>query len=422
MANYSEIQLERLKFVAPVPPALRDPKACVVVPGEATAARSAADERCLAANFPTLNGQETVTVTSASSASSPTAKPVKAVRVGVVFCGRQCPGGNNVVAGLFDFLSATGGELLGFLNGTKGLFEGKYMQITADKLAPFRNQGGYHLLGRSVDKIRSEQEKAAVLSTCTSLKLDGLVLVGGTFSNTDAAYVAEYLVSKGCPTRVVGVPVTIDGDVRNSFVEATLGFDTATKVFSQLVGNMATDGNSAKKYYYFVRLMGRAVSHISLEVALQTHPNVVMLGEDIEARKLTLTDIVREVADVVAARAAVGKNFGIVLVPEGAVSYIPEMRTLLAEMNQLFADGVDAATVPSRLTPWSQAVLNYLPPFIRQQLFLERESSGAVQLSQISTEKLLAELVGEELERRKVRTAPPHDLRSVNSLLVQRHC
>lgn len=180
-----------------------------------------------------------------------------------------------------------------------------------------------------------------------------------------------------------------------------MGFDSATRVYSQLVGNMATDGNSAKKYWYYVKLMGRSVSRISLEVALQTHPNVVVLGEDIEARKATLIDIVREIADAVCERAVHGKNYGIVLVPEGAIGYIPELRTLISEMNHLFSEGVPATAVPEKLTPWSSAVLQYLPPLIRQQLFLERESNGAVQLSQINTERLLAELVGEELSSRK---------------------
>ena len=186
-------------------------------------------------------------------------------------------------------------------------------------------------------------------------------------------------------------------------METTVGFDTATRVYSQLVGNMATDGNSAKKYWYYVKLMGRSVSRISLEVALQTHPNVVVLGEDIEARKATLIDIVREIADAVCERAINGKNYGIVLVPEGAIGYIPELRTLISEMNHLFSEGVPATAVPEKLTPWSQAVLQYLPALIRQQLFLERESSGAVQLSQINTERLLAELVGEELNARKAK-------------------
>ena len=282
-----------------------------------------------------------------------------------------------------------------------GLFGQQCVELTAASLANYRNQGGYHLLGRSVDRVRSARDQEAALAACSALRLDGLVVVGGTYSNTDAAHLAEFFAARGSTCRVVGVPVTIDGDVHNNFVETTVGFDTATKVYAQLVGNMATDGNSAKKYWYFVKLMGRSVSRIALEVALQTHPNAVVLGEDIEARKMTLIDLVRETADAVCARAAQGKNFGIVLCPEGVISYIPELRTLIGELNQLVADGVDVAAMPARLTPWSQALLQYLPALIRQQLFLERESSGAVQLSQISTERLLAELVGDELARRR---------------------
>ena len=310
------------------------------------------------------------------------------------------------MCGLHDFLQASGalgggGALLGFVSGTVGLFEQRCVALDAAALASFRNQGGYHLLGRSVDRVRSPRDQEAALAACAALALDGLVVIGGTYSNTDAAHLAEFFRARGSRCRVVGVPVTIDGDVHNNFVETTVGFDTATKVYAQLVGNMATDGNSAKKYWYYVKLMGRSVSRVALEVALQTHPNAVVLGEDIEARKLTISDIVRELADAVCARAAAGKNFGIVLCPEGLISYIPELRTLIGELNQLLADGVDQKAMAARLTPWSQALLAYLPPLIRQQLFLERESSGAIQLSQINTERLLAELVGEELAKRR---------------------
>lgn len=251
-------------------------------------------------------------------------------------------GGHNVVTGLYDYLAkaAPGSTLLGFVGGTLGLFAQKSMPLTADLLADYRNQGGYHLLGRSVDRIRTAKEQEAAVAACSALNLDGLVLIGGTHTNSDAAHVAETALAKGCTTKIIGVPVSIDGDLAGPFVEANLGFDTATKVYAELVGNLETDCNSAKKYYYFVRLMGRQPSHIALEVALQTRPQYVVLGEDIEARKLTLTDIVRELADVVTARAQAGKNFGVVLVPEGAISYIPELRTLIGEMNQLFQDGV----------------------------------------------------------------------------------
>lgn len=403
--NYSELQLERLLYKPALPDCLANAAAISVVPGELTAAPSASDERTLHSWLPHIVGKPLVSL---SSSTAPAAVSAGRTRtVGVVFCGRQCPGGNNIVSGLYDFCTASPDtRVIGFVGGTQGLFDGKYITITPELLASFRNQGGYHMLGRSVDKIRTATGQAAALATCTSLKLDGLVLVGGTFTNTDAAHLAEYFAAHqqpGSRTAVIGVPATIDGDVHSQFVEQTLGFDTATRVYSQLVGNMATDGNSAKKYWFFIRLMGRHASRIALEVALQTHPNAVLLAEEIEARKLTLTDVVNELADLVAARSAAGKNFGLVVLPEGLVQSIPELRALIAEMNALFAEGVTQDAVPARLTPWSQAVLSYLPAFISSQLFLERESSGAIQLSQISTERLLAELVGDELGRRKAR-------------------
>lgn len=225
--------------------------------------------------------------------------------------------------------------------------------------------------------------------------------MGGTFTNSDAAHLAEYFEARGSKCAIVGAPVTIDGDVRNSFVEATLGFATATRVLSSLVGAMATDCASSKKYWYVMRVMGRTGDHIAAEVALQTHPNFVVLGQDIEAQKLTLNDLIREIADVVAARAEQGKNYGVIVCPEGWVMAVPELRGLIAEMNILFREGADPEDVPSRLSPWAAAVLAYLPPLVHKQLLLERESSGSVQLSQISSEKLLVELVGAELARRK---------------------
>lgn len=271
-------------------------------------------------------------------------------------------------------------------------------------IAPFRNQGGYHLLGRSVDKIRSPAELEAALTACAAQRLSGLVLLGGTFTNTDAAYLSEFFVSRGQPTRVIGVPCTIDGDMRSGMVETTLGFDTAVRLTAQLVGNLETDCNSAKKYVYLARVLGRERGHVALSVALKTNPNVLLLGEDLEARRQTLRDVVRELADRISARAAAGKQFGVILLPEGVVAYIPELRALIDEINALFAAGsTDPAKAKAELTPWSRAVLEYLPAAVQEQLFFERESSGAAQLSQISTEQLLVELVNKELLSRKAK-------------------
>ena len=288
MSEYSELQLERLNYVSPVPASAERPELLVAVKGETTVARSGHDAAALRTWFPKTYPQAIVNLVRGGDNGDVAQKPNSSpLRVGIVFCGRQCPGANNVVAGLFDYLKAgnANNELIGFVGGTRGLFDKKSIVLTREVLAPFRNQGGFHLLGRSVDKIRTEADQAAALAAADALQLDGLVLLGGTFTNTDAAHLAEYFAqhqSGKRATAVVGIPATIDGDVCNVFVEATLGFDTATKVYAQLVGNMATDGNSAKKYYYYVRLMGRAASHITLEVALQTHPNITLLGEDIE--------------------------------------------------------------------------------------------------------------------------------------------
>jgi pyrophosphate--fructose-6-phosphate 1-phosphotransferase len=274
------------------------------------------------------------------------------------------------------------------------------------------------MLGRSVDKIRTPAELAAALAAATELRLDGLVLLGGTYTQTDAAYLAEAFLAAKSRCRVVGVPATIDGDLKGGAVEATLGFDTACKITAALVGNLETDCLSAKKYVYFARVLGRERGHVALEVALQTRPNVVLLGEDVAERRMTLMDVVRELADGISQRAEAGKNFAVVLVPEGLVSYIPELRTLMAEINAAHGGGGPAPTraaVEAALSPWSAAVLAALPPAVAAQLFLERESSGETQLSQVSTEKLLLELVSKELARRRV-AAPALKAKGANCM------
>ena len=282
--DYSELQVSRLGYAPPQPAAFASGAPALREIGSAAAPP---DEAALRSWFPltySLPLVDLVAGASASSAASPAA-PRAAVRVGVVFCGRQTPGAHSFVAGLLDGLaaSAPGSELLGFIGGTRGLFAGSAKTLDAAALRAFRGQGGMHLLGRSVDRVRAPGEQAAALAACAALAHDGLVLVGGTFTNTDAAHLAEYFAAhQGAPgarrTAVVGVPVSIDGDIRNEFVETTLGHDTATKVYSQLVGNMATDSNSAKKYTYFIKLMGRTTGHITMEVALQTRPNIALLG------------------------------------------------------------------------------------------------------------------------------------------------
>lgn len=258
------------------------------------------------------------------------------------------------------------------------------------------------MLGRSVDKIHTPKEQAAALAAASAAELDGLVLLGGTFTNTDAAHLAEYFAARGSACRVVGVPATVDGDLKGPLVETTLGLDTACKITAQLMGNLETDCLSAKKYVYFVRVLGREHGHMALEVALSARPNVLVLGEDIAERGLSLLDVVKEVADAVAARGDAGKNFAVVLLGEGLPRHIPELHALLKEVDAAFARGLrDPAAMLAELTPWSRAVLEFTPETVRNQFFLERESNGRAQLSQISTERILLELVNIELAARK---------------------
>ncbi|PSS31147.1 Pyrophosphate--fructose 6-phosphate 1-phosphotransferase subunit alpha like [Actinidia chinensis var. chinensis] len=325
-----------------------------------------------------------------------------AIRVGVVFCGRQSPGGHNVIWGLHNALKThnPNSTLLGFLGGSEGLFAQRTLDITDDILATYKNLGGYDLLGRTKDQIRTTEQVNAAMAACTALKLDGLVIIGGVTSNTDAAQLAEIFAAAKCPTKVVGVPVTLNGDLKNQFVETNVGFDTICKVNSQLISNVCTDALSAEKYYYFIRLMGRKASHVALECTLQSHPNMVILGEEVSASKLTLFDLTKQICDAVQARAEQDLNHGVILLPEGLIESIPEVYALLQEIHGLLRQEVSVDKISSQLSPWASALFEFLPPFIRKQLLLFPESDDSAQLSQIETEKLLAHLVEAEMNKR----------------------
>ncbi|KAJ7551582.1 hypothetical protein O6H91_06G021000 [Diphasiastrum complanatum] len=323
-------------------------------------------------------------------------------RVGVVFCGRQSPGGHNVIAGLYDALTVHNHDnvLIGFLGGTGGLFSQKFIEVTEDALANYRNQGGYGMIGRTKDQLRSMEQVFNARTACETLALDGLVLVGGCSTSTDAAHLAETFAAAGCRTKVIGVPVTIDGDLKNQFIETDVGFDTVCKVNAQLISNISTDALSAEKYYYFIRLMGRHASHIALECALQSQPNMVILGEAVAASKTTLFDITKQICDAIQARAEQDKYHGVILLPEGLIESIPEVNALLEEIHGLLKQGISIERIPLRLSPWASALFQFLPPFIRKQFLLERESDESIVNFQIETEKLLAQLVDTEMTRR----------------------
>jgi len=339
-----------------------------------------------------------------------------ALKVGVILSGGQAPGGHNVIAGLFDGLKAINreSELFGFLGGPSGLTDNKYLLITDAVIDTYRNTGGFDIIGSGRTKLETEEQFDQVAANCDALGITALVIIGGDDSNTNACLLAEYFLKQNIGIRVIGCPKTIDGDLKNEQVEASFGFDTATKVYSELIGNIERDANSAKKYWHFIKLMGRSASHIALECALKTHPNLAIVSEEVRAKNQTLTALSLQIATLVADRAAAGKNFGVVLIPEGLIEFIPEMRTLISELNELLAENAAyfetlATTddklqfVNTRLSAASSQAFSSLPEMIQLQLLMDRDPHGNVQVSRIETEKLLVDLVGDRLREWKVK-------------------
>jgi 6-phosphofructokinase 1 len=398
--NHSNVQAARVGYHPPLPQVLQSEFTCVQRPGIAAYSSTKGDqsaEALLRETFPCTFNQNAVELVPGSWPKERTK-----LKIGVVFCGRQTPGGHNVVGGLLDAAQKhhPDSEVLGFMGGTKALFDMQYQTIETSTLRFFRSQGGIDMIGRSVDKISTPQHFEQARKACQTLQLDGLALIGGTISMTHAAMLAEDFAKQGCNTSVVGIPGSVDGDLKSNRIDTIFGFDTACKVYSQLIGNMCADCNSAKKYYYFVRLMGRSPSHITLECALQTHPNVVLIGEEIAAHTQTLADVVNGIADVVCKRREAGKNYGVVVIPEGCINSITDLKLLLKEIGGMFAAGTPTEEIPAKLTAWSSALFQSLPEETQKEFMLDRESGGSVQLSQIQTEKLIAHAVGVELKKR----------------------
>lgn len=330
-----------------------------------------------------------------------------AKRVGVVFSGGQAAGGHNVITGLFDALKKLHpqSQLFGFLNGPKGIIENESIEITEGLLIPYRNQGGFDLIGSGRTKIETPEQFQAAEKAVRSLNLDGLVIIGGDDSNTNAALLADYFIAQGCSTRVIGVPKTIDGDLKSDFVEVSFGFDTACKTYSEIIGNILRDCLSAKKSYYFIKLMGRSASHVALECALQTHPNMAFVGEEVAEKQKTLMQLTTEIADMICVRAAQGKDFGVILIPEGIIEFIPEFKKLISELNKLLAadksPSLEESSVVELLSPASAACYKAIPKDIQKQLLIDRDSHGNVQVSKIETERLFIDMVRAELKKRK---------------------
>ena len=356
--------------------------------------------------FPHIYGQPTLTFVSNAKATT------KALRVGVVLSGGQAPGGHNVIAGLLDGIRAAGPKsaLIGFLGGPSGLIEDKYIELTPAFVKDYRNTGGFDIIGSGRTKLETEEQFKSALSTLQAHKLDALVIVGGDDSNTNACMLAEYIRANGSPITVVGVPKTIDGDLKNSEIGASFGFDTASKVYSELVGNICRDANSAKKYWHFIKLMGRSASHITLEVALQTQPNIAFISEEVEAKKMTLAAVVDQITDVIVRRSEMKKNFGVIVIPEGLIEFIPEVKKLIAELNDILAgrDDFESFSIDDKLqfinknlSAASGKVFSSLPLLIQGQLLMDRDPHGNVQVSRIETDKLLIDLVGDALRELK---------------------
>ncbi|EEC84297.1 hypothetical protein OsI_30782 [Oryza sativa Indica Group] len=395
------LQQRRALYQPELPPCLEG-KAIRVEFGDSTTTIDPTCANMVVQEFPNTFGQPLVHFLKPNKMDAQANDEHPPIRVGVVFSGRQSPGGHNVIWGIYDAMKTQNLQsvLLGFIGGTEGLFANQTLEITDDVLSAYRNQGGFDFLGRTVDQIHTTEQVNAAMSTCCDLDLDGLVIIGGVTSNSDAAQLAETFANHNCKTKVVGVPVSLNGDLKNQFVETTVGFDTVCKVNSQLISNVCLDAISAGKYYHFVRVMGWKASHVALECALQSQPNMVILGEEVAFSKLTLKEIISKICDGVQARAAQEKYHGVLLISEGLIESIPEMFALIQEINILHSNKVPENNIPSQLSPWATALYNYLPPFIRRELLLHQDSDNSAQLSQIDTEQLLAHLVEAEMNKR----------------------
>ena len=390
----SALQVARAAYQPKLPKALQG--AVAVKEGEPT--QSVANQEEIKQLFPNTYGMPIVTFEASNEKVE-----LPAMNVGVILSGGQAPGGHNVISGLFDGLKSFNKDckLYGFLGGPSGLTDHKYIDLTADIIDEYRNTGGFDIIGSGRTKLEETEQFDKGIEICNKLGIKALVIIGGDDSNTNACVLAEYYLQKNTGIQVIGCPKTIDGDLKNNMIETSFGFDTACKVYSEVIGNIMRDANSAKKYWHFVKLMGRSASHIALECALQTQPNICIVSEEVEAKKMTLGQIVDDIANAVAARAAEGKNFGVILIPEGLIEFIPEMKVLIAELNDLLAHESNVAKALEGLTATSAAVYASLPEAIAKQLTLDRDPHGNVQVSLIETEKLLIEMVKTRLAAMK---------------------
>ena len=407
--NLSPLQKARYEYVPKLPGMLRHGIAEIAVKkGEATT--SVADQEKIAELFPNTYGEPEVTFEKGQNTSA-----VKKQVVGVILSGGQAPGGHNVVSGLYDALKATNKEnvLIGFKGGPSGLIEDNFIVFDDEYMDQYRNTGGFDIIGSGRTKLETEEQFQIATEVCKKHGITAIVIIGGDDSNTNACVLAEYMAAHKTGVQVIGCPKTIDGDLKNEDIEISFGFDTATKTYSELIGNIERDCNSAKKYWHFIKVMGRSASHVALECALECQPNICLISEEVKAKKQSLSEIADYIADAVEKRAANGNNFGVVVIPEGVVEFVPEFSALINEINELLAgskaDAFNAleswtekyAFIEKGLSKEAMAVFAILPQAIQQQLFLERDPHGNVQVSLIESEKLFAALVGDKLKARK---------------------
>ena len=406
--NHSPLQTARYSYEPKLPMILRSAmNEIIAVEGQATT--SAADQDKIKALFPNTFGQKEISFQKGENNAE-----VKKNVVGVILSGGQAPGGHNVVSGLYDALKKANPEnqLIGFLGGPSGLTDDKYLTFTDEYINEFRNTGGFDIIGSGRTKLETKEQFQKAAEVCKKHNINAIVIIGGDDSNTNAAILAEYYKANNCGVQVIGCPKTIDGDLKNDDIEISFGFDTATKTFAELIGNIERDANSAKKYWHFIKLMGRSASHIALECALETQPNVCLISEEIEKNAMSLSQIADYVASSVVKRAEKGMNFGVVLIPEGLVEFVPEVKSLIAEINDILAaKGDEFNAIESikdkivfmnkNLSAESLAVYSILPEGIQEQMIADRDPHGNVQVSKIESEKLVSSLVEARLKELK---------------------